>query len=472
MLNRREFNLRMASVAMGGLATASCSKLGFIEEIPRFRTRRMPLAPRYPELESDPAGLLDLPPGFSYRRVSGFEDVMDDGFLVPDNADGMGAFPIDNRLMALVRNHELEPADAAKGAVRTSAPRTLAMAYPGAGGALAPGGTTTIIYDYQACQVESVFLSLVGTVRNCAGGVTPWDTWLTCEEVGDSSSPAHGWVFEVPATRPCETPRPLLGLGRFKHEAAAVHPDGHIIYMTEDQPDGLFYRFLMREPRNPAASGTLQALAYKEGRSQESRNWRGPGTDLGTAPRPVRWVDLDADEMPLRRQGRRKEAVLFARGEGIIFGQDELFFCCTNGGPIKSGQIMRYSPSEETIQVFIETTDHATLNYCDNLVLAPDGDLVICEDAYFGGQRNFWFRDWFKGLGHPAGAFLRGISPNGEIYNIARLRPATELAGACFSPDGRILFVNVYSPAQTLAITGPWQWQAPHQDWRARQCPT
>ena len=124
-------------------------------------------------------------------------------------------------------------------------------------------------------------------------------------------------------------------------------------------------------------------------------------------------------------------------------GEGELYFCCTSGGAAKLGQIFRLRPQasgQDRLQLFYESTDIAQFNYGDNLTVAPNGHLVVCEDAYTDEVTNY----------------LRGITPGGVAYPLALLRAQTEWAGACFSPDGKTLFVNVYSPAKTVAITGPW----------------
>lgn len=92
------------------------------------------------------------------------------------------------------------------------------------------------------------------------------------------------------------------------------------------------------------------------------------------------------------------------------------------------------------MQPFFESESVDRFNYGDNLTVAPSGHLIVCEDQYTNVVDNH----------------LRGITPEGRAYELGRLRIQTELAGACFSPDGQWLFVNVYSPAHTLAITGPW----------------
>lgn len=126
-------------------------------------------------------------------------------------------------------------------------------------------------------------------------------------------------------------------------------------------------------------------------------------------------------------------------------GDGELFFACTSGGAAKLGQIFRLRPefggAAGRAQLFYESSDPAQFSYGDNLTIAPDGQLVVCEDQYT----------------EPVANHIRGISRDGLAYPIALLKRQTEWAGACFSPDGRVLFVNAYSPAATLAITGPWQ---------------
>jgi secreted PhoX family phosphatase len=166
------------------------------------------------------------------------------------------------------------------------------------------------------------------------------------------------------------------------------------------------------------------------------------------------WIDLDnvdGEKDDLRIRGHEKGATLFARGEGIHFENGEMYFCCTNGGRKKLGQIMRYRPSafegskQETkspgvLSLFLESDSEASFNYGDNIIVASNGHLLVCEDQYSDVVNNK----------------LKGIVATGEIYDFAKVRWQTEPAGVCFSPDGSTLFVNLYSPTATLAITGPW----------------
>lgn len=397
----------------------------------------------YSPLRPDPAGLLDLPDGFSYRVISKLGDAMDDGCTVPDNADGMGCFTLPGGEIALVRNHELT--------VREESGGTLAKGYDRKpGGAVLPGGTTNIVLAPDTLAVKRQNRSLAGTIRNCAGGITPWGSWLTCEEdmtlPGNDAERNHGWIFEVPANATgLVDPVPLKAMGRFNHEAASVDPATGIVYLTEDRDEGLLYRFIPAVPGRLAEGGRLQALAVPERRLPDSRNWLGSHMPVGEWFE-TSWIDLDEVESPnddLRMRGAAKGATLFARGEGIHMGEGELYFCCTSGGAKVLGQVFRLklpANGPASLQLFFESTSPDQFNYGDNLTVAPSGHLIVCEDQYTEVVDNY----------------LRGITPAGTAYPFARLRRQTELAGACFSPDGRTLFVNLYSPTMTVAIRGPW----------------
>lgn len=428
----------------------------------------------YGPLKPDPGRLFDLPEGFSYTVVQRAGDPMGDGLIAPRNMDGMGCFRLGGDRIALVRNHELSPRHmefSAFGEGHRLADRIdPKLAYDrNQDGKVLPGGTTTLIYDMRSRRLEESYLSLAGASTNCAGGITPWGSWLTCEEILRSPGPnadghtlnqSHGWVFEVPAAQKgLAAPRPITGMGRFKHEAVAIDPRTGIAYLTEDEGDGrgLFYRFLPVDRRNPHKGGRLQALGFKD--KGDSRNWTAVDWAAGSW-REVVWIDLDGVDNPagdLRDRGHAQGAAWFARGEGIVFCKGEFYFTCTSGGPRQLGQILRYRPSrfegdprEEgepgRLQLFVEPTDPQVMKMCDNLVLSPAGHLIVCED---------------KGV-QDGGDYLRAVTPDGKIYAIGRLvveegqASTTELAGVCFSPDGSTLFVNSYWPGVTLAITGPW----------------
>jgi hypothetical protein len=419
-----------------GSAFAALLASGCVARQPGLAARAA--ASPYGALRPDPAGFLDLPEGFSYRVLSRLGDAMVDGGTVPDRADGMGCFDLGGGRIALVRNHELNANNDAGGTLPSGFDRK-------DGGTVLPGGTTTLLLDAASLEVRREHRSLAGTIRNCAGGITPWGSWLTCEEdltrAGEGVGRDHGWVFEVPASaRGLVDPVPLKAMGRFNHEAAAVDPETGMIFMTEDRDDGLLYRFIPNTPGKLAQGGKLQALAADG--VADSRNWGRTAMAPESAVK-VRWVDLDNVESPgddLRQRGAAKGATLFARGEGLHMGDRELYFCCTSGGAAKLGQVFRFAPGEDRLELFFESTDPDQFNFGDNLTVSPNGHLIVCEDQYTEVVDNH----------------LRGITPDGRAYPLARLRAQTELAGACWSPDGRTLFVNAYSPTATLAITGPW----------------
>ena len=436
MITRRRF-IEQTSAAFAALTLVGCAESA---------STPTPGAFGYGPLRSDPNGLLDLPEGFSYRVLSQLGELMDDGAKVPDKADGMGCFQGTNGELILVRNHELRPNDD-DGAV-------ILKGFDTKDGRILPGGTTHIVLDGESMAVKRQFRSLGGTIRNCAGGITPWNTWLTCEEApvnpgeryGEGLGQSHGWIFEVPAeTSSLVNPAPLRAMGRFNHEAACVNPKSGIVYLTEDRDDGVLYRFVPEQWGSLHRGGKLQALAIDG--LNDLRNWEQQSVEAGHRF-AVRWVDLQDVESPkddLRYQAAAKGAARIARGEGIHMGDGEVFVCSTSGGQEKCGQVFRYTPgiagTSDTIELFYESRSHTVFNSGDNITVAPNGHLVICEDQYTAVVDNY----------------LRGLSPQGVPYEMARLRLQTELAGACFSPDGNVLFVNVFSPTRTLAITGAWE---------------
>jgi secreted PhoX family phosphatase len=456
-MNRRQFGgAAIATIAFGGLLQRVQAS-----NLPSYRNEVQGLG----QLRQDPTGLLDLPKGFSYRVISHEGDRMDDGFYAPGKFDGMAPFILDRSRIALVRNHEIDPKDRALGAARDDFMleeklRKLPHFGKDRDGFVMPGGTSTMIYNWQREKVESQFLSLAGTTYNCSGGTTPWGSWLSCEETvmqADEVERPHGWVFEVPARgMGLATPVPLSGLGRFRHESATVDPQSGIVYLTEDRPDGLFYRFIPDTRGVLAEGGRLQALVMSDWSAGDTRNWETPGFAKGRDYR-VHWIDMDGTHNPdddLRARGHARGAALFARGEGVyagkdVTGQSQIHFACTSGGSAQIGQIMRYTPSRAEgssaeqqepakLRLFVESADSQLLDYADNITLAPWGDLIICEDR--SGHRT---------------NHVRGITPRGEIYTIARLNEPTEFAGLCFAPDGKTMFVNLQDPGRTIAISGP-----------------
>ena len=457
-MKRRSF-IQHSSIAGIGLAgfvsVSSCSVFK------RNYPYQSLMHPGYGPLQPDPDGIIDLPQGFTYKVISRSGDIMDDGFLVPGMLDGMGAFKSSNDNIIVIRNHELSPGHIEIGAFSEDSasinniPREKYYDF-GRGHAQCMGGTTTFIYNPKTMEVEEEYLSLIGTMRNCSGGVTPWNTWLSCEE--DVSVPNegfekyHGYIFEIPATGTpgLIDPVPLKAMGRFNHEAVSVHPETGIIYQTEDRDESLFYRFVPNQYGDLSKGGKLQALCLKAHPQFETRNWESNKMKIGEKYE-VEWVDLeDVDRMvdDLRYRGYAKGAAIFARGEGCYYSKGLTYFTCTSGGKKKLGQMFKYTPSSlegnhnendvpATLELFLEPNNERLMRNCDNFTASAHGDLIVCEDRI--------------------DSRLIGITMEGEIYEFAHIvGHRSELTGVTFSPDGNTMFVNIQSPGLTLAITGPW----------------
>ena len=452
-MNRRHFLKNAGALALGFAGLRQLMACGKKESTAGFGP-----------LLSDPDKIFDLPKGFSYQIISRSGQQMNDGFIVPQRCDAMATFPGPEGMTMIVRNHEVNSkARAKEGAFGENyelLPRLQPEAFYDAGnnGKPALGGTTTLVYDTNARRLVSQHLSLAGTLRNCAGGPTPWNSWITCEETveraGAFCTKDHGYNFEVPVSYApgLATPTPLKAMGRFNHEAVAVHPATSIVYQTEDQRDGLIYRFIPARPERLVEGGKLQALAMNDQPGLDTRNWEGQKVTTGTRL-GVKWIDLDEIDSPqddMRHRGFAHGAARFARGEGMWYGNDAIYFACTNGGRKGKGQIWRYFPSphegtpEEQndpgkLELFVEPNDRNLVENADNLTVAPWGDLIVCED-----------RD--------GPASLIGITPQGEFYKLGKNAVSnSELAGVTFSPDGTTLFVNIQHEGLTLAITGPWR---------------
>lgn len=421
-------------------------------------------------LRPDPNRLLDVPDGFRTHVVSRAGDTMSDGFKVPPAHDGMAAFPGSGGRVVLICNHEMEsayPEYSAFGTGFANLPDAVKECVYDWGGDETPGagGTTTTIYDPATHRSERQFLSLAGTEINCSGGATPWGSWLSCEESFTDPGVSytggkrivrnekHGYVFEVRADADgLARAEPLRAMGRFEHEAVAVHAASGCIYLTEDRYHSLFYRFLPTVPGKLAEGGRLQAMAIAGRPSMRTHNWSNvPDIRVGEKL-PVSWLDLDdVDPMlnDLRLRGAANGAAMFARGEGLCSTGESLVFTCTIGGAARLGQVFSYTPgpregtSQETkdpgyLELIAESSEDSLLRNADNLTMSRWGDLIVCEDT-----------DRHCGL--------VGIRPDGTQYPIAdNAYTGSELAGVCFAPDGKTLFVNIQYPGTTVAITGPW----------------
>lgn len=404
--------------------------------------------------------LVKLPSGFSYRAVSITGQTMGDGTLVPGDHDGMACFTCRSGDYILVRNHELSPGEDKYGNSAGCLPPNGKVYDPfvleaGQGG----GGTSTLVLNRRG-ELLHDYVSLGGTIRNCAGGPTPWNSWISCEENtstpanSDSVSKKHGYNFEVPAMlREAVDPIPLTAMGRFNHEAVACDPRSGFIYQTEDRGDSLFYMFVpaKRRPRqfgDLQQGGKLYAMVIDANLSAvcdgSALPIEGSGVDTRSnvqsfigQPLPVTWVeleDVDPEEDTLRLEGQAKGAAIFSRGEGAWYGNGLIYFVASGGGDAGNGQVWAYDPKRQTVTLLVESTEESVLDNPDNITVAPDGTLYLCEDG--GGEQ-----------------YIVGVDDQGDLFQFAQnIYNTSETAGACFSSDGRFMFVNIQTFGVTLAI--------------------
>jgi secreted PhoX family phosphatase len=457
--SRRSFLKKTGIISTGFIGLQSLIASQFFSCNPVNESK---LSSKYGPLIDDPKGKLNLPKGFSYKLIAKKGREMSDGLVHPGKPDGMATFEGSDGKVIIVRNHELMPEQFGPfGKENELISKIPSEKFYDFGNGTYPsvGGTTTLVFNEETQEVEKSFLSLVGTIRNCAGGPTPWNSWITCEEFVSNAENGlekdHGYCFEVPASEEIglAEPMPLKAMGKFNHEAVCVDPRSGIVYLTEDRKDGLFYRFIPNVKSDLKQGGQLQALVIKGEPGRDTRNWPMMGKDFPmNEATKVEWMDLediDSQKDNLRKRGFKKGAAKFARGEGIWFGENELYFACTNGGKNQAGQIFRYKPSlnegttQESIEpglleLYLEPNNTNLLKSCDNLTVAPWGDLMICEDDP-----------------HP---FIVGVTKDGELYRFGEnVGYQSEFAGGVFSPSGKTYFVNIQGPGLTFAIQGPWQ---------------
>lgn len=427
-----------------------------------------PRAVGYGPVVADPAGRLALPEGFSYRIVTeAGRTLLESGEPTPGNHDGTGAFRTRGGGTVLVNNHEIGTLAEAteEGAVPT--PLVDGLVYDPA----MAGGCTVVETDRDGERVTE-YVGVAGTSTNCAGGITPWDTWLTCEEdstrAGEGGATKdHGYVFEVdPFDRGANRdPKPITALGRYDHEAATVDPRTGDVYLTEDAsgPNGLFYRWAA--PRGfRGGRGALRGLGDTEGvlAAMACTDDRGEhvddlsrGVEVGTRY-AVEWVevpDRDARTVDTRLQFADGDVTRGRKLEGQWWGDGGAYVVTSyaraedSPGEPHDGQVWFYDPKRSTLTLKVRfgldpTPDvDGAFDGPDNVTVSPWGGLILAEDG--------------EGVQH-----LIGVAGNGETFPMARNDvDGTEFTGPVFSHDKRVLFANVQAPGTMFAITGPWRRQ-------------
>lgn len=388
--------------------------------------------------------LLALPAGFQYNVIGQAGSLMSNGQPTPILHDGMAAFTYrgNRNVWALIRNHENSGFAGSGGAVSGTSPYD-----PTAG-----GGTTTMLVDKQTRLITQSFTSLSGTSRNCGGGSTPWNTWISCEEttLGPLSGFAktHGYCFEVAPHLRMKAVA-LKQMGRFRHEAVGVDPISGVVYLTEDNTPAGFYRYIPNFRGQLARGGRLQMLAVTGQPNADLRTGQTINASIA-----VEWVDIadpdpasaETDLTAVYSQGAGLGGATFTRLEGCFARPGIIDFTSTNGGNQGLGQVWRYTqgsdPARGTLTLIFESPSSAVLDFPDNICFGPQNNMYICED---GSGSNY----------------IRVLSPNGSLSDFAKnIVPGFEtyeLTGCTFSPDGSTLFVNAQTPGLTFAIWGDWQ---------------
>lgn len=406
-------------------------------------------------------GVFSLPEGFRVVSFGKAGSPMTDGHRTPGFHDGSAVVDAGNGRVALLRNHEGDGTGRALGR-------------SGAYDRVAVGGVTRSIFDITTGQLVEAGLVLNGTDNNCNGGLTPWGSWLSCEEStvgkGDGFEKPHGYVFEVPAdaTSPVE-PVPIKAMGRFCHEACALDPASGIVYMTEDngEPGDGFYRYLPTKTGKLHEGGTLQMLCVQGRSKYDTAKGQKVGRRLA-----CEWVTIkdpdpgDAEKHPdaVYQQGRVQGAARFLGLEGAEFSGGSVYFTASEAGDAGRGQLWRYAPKGlkgGELTLLFESHAKHVLDQPDSITVSPRGAVVVGEDG--DGE------DVDGGTN-----FLRYLTPDGRLETFARndqrLRlhdyddelpkraiGRSEWSGCCYSPDGRWLFVHLQYPGETFAITGPWE---------------
>lgn len=422
--------------------------------------------------------LLQLPEGFQYKSFSWTGDLMENGQPVPGALDGMGVIgeqmgPNGPELV-LVRNHE-----AGTGSLIQA--NGIYDSIKLANGQSPAGGTTNLYFPRGVEQAVRTLPSLGGTRTNCAGGVTPWGTWLSCEETtADYRSVggrAHGYVFEVSADPALTSGQPIIGMGRFAHEAVAIDPRNSYAYLTEDARNrSAYYRFVptdaSQQPGSLVNGGILYAARVK---NLAQADLLAPA--VGDSYE-LEWVEIADPDMDPQTEGsgpyvqaRQAGALRMGRGEGIWYSDGKLYIVDTSAGVDAQGRagygegaVWVHDLATDRLTCIFASSDKTVANNPDNITVSPRGGILMCEDGG-GADDAFGFGERLVGLTPAGEAFI--FAKNNIVFDDVQAAEAgkqvsggdyrnREFCGACFDPSGHFLFVNVQTPGISFAIWGPW----------------
>ncbi|GAA1900804.1 DUF839 domain-containing protein [Streptomyces sodiiphilus] len=263
-----------------------------------------------------------------------------------------------------------------------------------------PSGGVSALRFNSSGTVTGAYRTLSGTDRNCAGGATPWNTWLSCEEV------PYGYVWETdPRGITAATRRDAMG--RFKHEAAACDPDRRVIYLTEDETNGCFYRFRPNTWGSLSEGGTLEVMVAGSATSGTATWARVPNPTPGSGSTPTR--------------SQVSGAKRFNGGEGCYYAAGKCYFT-TKG----DNRVWQFNAADNTYELVYDDnlTPNPPLTGVDNITGSAGGDLFVAED---GGNMEICI-----------------ITPDGTVAPFLRItgQNSSEICGPAFNPAGNRLYFS------------------------------
>ena len=327
-----------------------------------------PGAGPYGALQAPDTNGIRLPSGFSSRVIARSGQAVSGTSYLWHNAPDGGACFGDGSGWIYVSNSEINPG----------------------------GGASAVTFDSSG-NITAAYRILSDTRQNCAGGGTPWNTWLSCEEV------SRGYVYETDPWGGASTRRDTMGL--FKHEAAAADPVRRAVYLTEDETNGCFYRFVP-STWGDLSSGTLQVLQAGTGTSG-SFTW-------ATVP--------DPDGSPAFTRDQVSGAKRFNGGEGCYYADDTVWF--TTKGDNRVWQVNLATGTYELAYDDSLVSGTPPLTGVDNVTGSGSGDLFVAED---GGDMEICI-----------------ITPDDVVAPFLRIdgQAGSEITGPAFSPDGTRLYFS------------------------------